>query len=82
MIKSKEKIGIVGRTGSGKSTILLALLRVLEATNGNIFIDGTNIKNLDLTDLRKNLTLISQEPTLFENTLRANLDPEQKHTDS
>ncbi len=58
-VKSKEKIGIVGRTGSGKSTILLALLRVLEATTGTIFIDQTNITNLDLTDLRKNLTLIS-----------------------
>ncbi len=58
-IKPQEKIGIVGRTGSGKSTILLALLRVLEASSGNILIDGINIKTLSLLDLRKHLTLIS-----------------------
>ena len=73
-IKPQERIGIVGRTGSGKSTMLLAILRVIEASSGNIFIDNINIKNLNLFDLRKNLTLISQEPTLFEDTLRANLD--------
>lgn len=75
-IKPQERIGIVGRTGSGKSTMLLAILRVIEASSGNIFIDNINIKNLNLFDLRKNLTLISQEPTLFEDTLRANLDLE------
>ena len=58
-IKPQEKIGIVGRTGSGKSTILLALLRVLESSSGTILIDGIDIKNLNLLDLRKNLTLIS-----------------------
>ena len=58
-ILAKEKIGIVGRTGSGKSTILLALLRVLETSKGKIKIDGQNIRQLDLPDLRARLTLIN-----------------------
>ena len=81
-IEPCQKIGVVGRTGSGKSTILLALLRVLEANKGKIRIDGQDIKQLDLPDLRKRLSLISQEPTLFEGTLRENLDLEGQHNDN
>jgi len=75
-IKPQEKIGVVGRTGAGKSTLILALLRVLEAELGTIIIDGKDISNINISNLRKRLILIPQDPTLFEDTLRNNLDPE------
>ena len=75
-INPKEKVGVVGRTGSGKSTLCLCMFRILEAQNGSIAIDDIDIKNIGLEILRKNLTIIPQEPTLIEGTLRENVDPE------
>mmetsp|Transcript_9999 Transcript_9999/g.11238 ORF Transcript_9999/g.11238 Transcript_9999/m.11238 type:complete len:189 (+) Transcript_9999:1705-2271(+) len=80
-IKSKEKIGVVGRTGAGKSTLCLALCRIVERLSGSIEIDGQDIHQIGLTDLRERITIIPQESTLFEDTLRFNLDPEHKCTD-
>ena len=80
-IKPGEKIGIVGRTGSGKSTLCLSLCRVLEAFGGNIEIDGVDISTVGLSDLRDRITVIPQEPVLFNSTLRFNLDPENKISD-
>ncbi|GAN04018.1 multidrug resistance-associated ABC transporter [Mucor ambiguus] len=74
-IKPREKIGIVGRTGSGKSTLALSFFRFVEASAGSIVIDGIDIKDLGTEDLRSNLTIIPQDPTLFSGTLRSNMDP-------
>ena len=76
-INPKEKIGVVGRTGSGKSTLCLCMFRLLEASEGNISIDDIDISKIGLEILRKNLTIIPQEPTLIEGTLKENVDPEQ-----
>ena len=74
-IQSKEKIGIVGRTGAGKSSITLSLLRIIEAASGKIIIDGIDISKIGLHDLRSRLTIIPQDPVLFSGTLRFNIDP-------
>ena len=79
--KSGEKIGIVGRTGAGKSTISLALSRIVEIFKGQILIDGIDITKIPLDELRDRITLIPQDPTLFTGTLRFNLDPENKFSD-
>lgn len=73
-----HKIGVVGRTGSGKSTIMLCLLRILEADQqmgGKIILDGRDISQLSLDDLRSKITIILQDPVLFAGTIRQNLDP-------
>lgn len=64
------KIGVVGRTGSGKSTIMLSLLRILEAYEGQIIVDGKDISDLSLDDLRSKISIILQDPCLFAGTLR------------
>ncbi|XP_009863211.1 PREDICTED: multidrug resistance-associated protein 1-like, partial [Apaloderma vittatum] len=79
--QSKEKVGIVGRTGAGKSTLTNCLFRVLEGSGGKIIIDGIDISTIGLHDLRRSLNIIPQDPVLFSGTLQSNLDPLGKHSD-
>ncbi|KAJ3006603.1 hypothetical protein HKX48_009558 [Thoreauomyces humboldtii] len=76
-----EKVGVVGRTGAGKSTLSLAFLRIVPIAAGSIIIDGIDIGRLGLKDLRTRLTIVPQDPVLFEGTIRTNLDPMEIHTD-
>jgi ATP-binding cassette, subfamily C (CFTR/MRP), member 1 len=80
-IKAKEKVGVVGRTGAGKSSLMLALFRFVELDSGKIVIDGHDISEMNFTDLRKGLSIIPQDPTLFTGTIRSNLDPFTESSD-
>ncbi|KAG5958145.1 hypothetical protein E4U58_005507 [Claviceps cyperi] len=81
-IKSREKIGVVGRTGAGKSSLTLALFRLIEPATGNIDIDQVNTSGIGLLDLRRRLAIIPQDAALFEGTVRDNLDPGHVHDDT
>ena len=80
-IKSKEKIGVVGKSGSGKSSLFLAIYRIFESNKGFIYIDNENISNLGLKKLRENLCIVPQDPTLIEGTIRDNIDPLNEYND-
>ncbi|XP_029363822.1 multidrug resistance-associated protein 1 isoform X3 [Echeneis naucrates] len=80
-INGGEKVGIVGRTGAGKSSLTLGLFRIIEGAEGHIFIDGVDIAQLGLHDLRSRITIIPQDPVLFSGSLRMNLDPFDNYDD-
>ncbi|XP_054922679.2 uncharacterized protein [Dermacentor andersoni] len=77
-----EKVAVVGRTGAGKSSLVLALLRMIQRTSGSITIDGTDIYDVPLKRLRSAIAIIPQDPSLFCGTLRENLDPQGRMSDS
>lgn len=81
-IKPNEKVGVVGRTGAGKSSLTLALFRIIEPSEGHVSIDNLNTSAIGLLDLRRRLAIIPQDAALFEGTVRDNLDPGHVHDDT
>lgn len=81
IIPASSKVGVVGRTGAGKSTLMTSLLRLVELDSGEILIDGLDIRTLGLTKLRKAIAVIPQDPILFSGSIRVNLDPFSQYTD-
>ncbi|PFH61268.1 hypothetical protein XA68_17841 [Ophiocordyceps unilateralis] len=80
-IANNERVGVIGRTGAGKSSLTLALFRFIEARSGSVLIDGLDISDISLRSLRSRLAIIPQDPVLFSGTVRSNLDPFNQHTD-
>ncbi|KAE8151514.1 P-loop containing nucleoside triphosphate hydrolase protein [Aspergillus avenaceus] len=80
-VEPGQRIGIVGRTGAGKSSLALAIFRCLEAQQGAVWIDGVDVRMIKLSHLRRRLAMIPQNPTLFNGTVRSNLDPFSEHSD-
>lgn len=74
-IPSGKSVGVIGRTGAGKSSLVAVLFRLNEATGGRILVDGVDISTLGLKTLRQNITIIPQDPVLASGTIRSNLDP-------
>lgn len=81
-VEKNQRVGVVGRTGAGKSSLTLALFRFLEARQGSIYIDGIDISKINLHDLRSRLAIIPQDPVLFSGTIRSNLDAFDEHSDA
>ena len=81
-IRPHEKIGVVGRTGAGKSSLTLALFRIIEPVTGNISIDDLDTSSIGLLDVRRRLAIIPQDAALFEGTVRDNLDPAHVRDDT
>ncbi|KAM3464385.1 hypothetical protein NHJ6243_002441 [Beauveria neobassiana] len=80
-IFDKQRVGIVGRTGAGKSSLTLALFRLIDTRSGRIVIDGIDTSTLNVQTLRSRLSIIPQDPVLFSGTIRSNLDPSNQHSD-
>ena len=76
-----ENVGVIGRTGAGKSTLMVALFRLVDACNGKILIDGVDISNIGLQNLRKKIAIIPQRSLMLEGTIKHNLDPFEKYDD-
>ena len=81
-IKHGTKVGIVGRTGAGKSTLLSCLYRHFEEYSGEVVIDGRELRDIDLKELRSNITIIPQDPYIFQDSVKVNLDPMGHRTDT
>lgn len=81
-VQPGQKVGVIGRTGAGKSSVMLLLFRILELESGKIAIDGVDIASLGLRRLRKAIAMLPQDPTLFAGTVRNNLDPFGEATDT
>lgn len=77
-----QRVGVVGRTGSGKTTLISALFRLVEPAGGKILVDGLDITTIGLHDVRSRFGIIPQEPSLFRGPVRFNLDPLMQHTDA